>query len=148
MSDFGFDYTAVREAILNRAEELRAALEARIREKLGGELLSVRSGALLSSIISSVTEDESSVAISVSSTGITYAAIQEFGGKTAAHEIVAVKGKALAFTAAGAEVFAKSVHHPGSIIPARSYLGSALNEMDDEMKLSLKQAVLEALGQV
>ena len=35
------------------------------------------------------------LSISASSIGVPYAAIQEFGGKTAAHDIVAVKGKGI-----------------------------------------------------
>jgi phage gpG-like protein len=78
---------------------------------------------------------------------VPYAAIQEFGGKTAAHDIVAVKAKALAFSTGGDQVFARSVHHPGSTIPARSYLGGSLAEMHDEIESGFKEAILEALGQ-
>jgi hypothetical protein len=47
----------------------------------------------------------------------------------------------------GEQIFAKSVHHPGSTIPARSYLGSSLSEMSDEIESGFKQAILEALDQ-
>jgi hypothetical protein len=40
-----------------------------------------------------------------------------------------------------------SVHHPGSTIPARSYLGSSLSEMSDDIESGFKQAVLDALDQ-
>jgi hypothetical protein len=52
----------------------------------------------------------------------------------------------LEFSAGGSQVFARSVHHPGSTIPARSYLGSSLAEMRDDIESGLKQAVLEALA--
>ena len=142
-----FDTQAVHDALLGQADALRDALEARIQQKLSGEVLQTRSGALAASIISSIENDGSATSVSISSTGVPYAAIQEFGGKTAAHDIVAVKGKVLAFSAGGSQVFAKSVHHPGSTIPARSYLGSSLAEMRDEIESDFKQAVLEALGQ-
>jgi phage gpG-like protein len=141
-----FDTQAVHDALLGQADALRGALEARIQQMLSGEVLQTRSGALAASIISSIENDGSATSVSISSTGVPYAAIQEFGGKTAAHDIVAVKGKVLAFSAGGNQVFAKSVHHPGSTIPARSYLGSSLAEMRDEIESGFKQAVLESLA--
>ncbi|MGH6834947.1 MAG: hypothetical protein ACREC9_05190 [Methylocella sp.] len=147
MIDVAFDAQAVQDALLGQADALRGALQARIQQKLSGEVLETRSGALAASIISSIENDGSATSVSISSTGVPYAAIQEFGGKTAAHDIVAVKAKALAFSMGGGQTFAKSVHHPGSTIPARSYLGSSLAEMRDEIESGFKQAVLAALGQ-
>ena len=147
MIDVKFDAQAVQDARLGQADALRGALEDRIQQKLSGEVLETRSGALAASIISSIENDGSDTSVSISSTGVPYAAIQEFGGKTAAHDIVAVKAKALAFSMGGEQIFAKSVHHPGSTIPARSYLGSSLSEMSDEIKSGFKQAILEALDQ-
>ncbi len=147
MIDVEFDAQAMQDALLGQADALRGALEARIQQKLSGEVLQARSGALAASIISSIGIDGSATSVSISSAGVPYAAIQEFGGKTAAHEIVAVKGKALAFSAGGGEIFATSVHHPGSTIPARSYLGSSLAEMRGDLEAGFKQAILEALDQ-
>jgi phage gpG-like protein len=147
MIEVEFDAGAVRDALLGQADALRGALEARIQQKLSGEVLQTRSGALAASIISSIENDGSETSVSISSTGVPYAAIQESGGKTAAHDIAAVKAKALAFSMGGYQIFAKSVHHPGSTIPARSYLGSSLVEMSDEIESGFKQPILEALGQ-
>jgi phage gpG-like protein len=132
MIEVEFDAGAARDALLGQADALRGALEARIQQKLSGEVLQTRSGALAASIVSSIENDGSDTSVSISSAGVPYAAIQEFGRKTAAHDIVAVKAKALAFSMGGEQIFAKSVHHPGSTIPARSYLGSSLAEMSDE----------------
>ncbi len=142
-----FDAGALDDALRERADALRAALEARIQQKLSGEVLQARSGALAASIQSSVEDDGSAVSIVAASSGAAYAEIQEFGGKTAAHDIVAVKAKALAFAAGGGQVFAKRVHHPGSTIPARSFIGSSFAEMSDEIVGGLKRAVLDALGE-
>lgn len=139
---------AVQDALLRRAEALREALEAKIRDKLSGQVLQARSGALAASIISSISDDGSAVSASTSSVGTPYAAIQEFGGKTAAHDIVAVKSKALAISAGGGHAFVKSVHHPGSSLPARPYLGAALSDMREEIESGFKQAVLKSLGRV
>jgi phage gpG-like protein len=147
MIDVEFDVQAVQDALLGQADNLRTALEARIQQKLFGEVLQVHSGVLAASIISSIEDNGEDTSVSISSTGVPYAAIQEFGGKTAAHDIVAVKAKALAFSTGEDQVFARSVHHPGSTIPARSYLGSSLAEMHDEIESGFKEAILEALGQ-
>ena len=142
-----FDAGSVQDALLERADALRAELEARIEQKLSGEKLQARSGALAGSIQSSTEDNGSGASIVASSVGVPYAAIQEFGGKTAAHDIVAVKAKALGFDAGAGRVFARGVHHPGSIIPARSYIGESFAEKSGEIVASLKEAVLKALGQ-
>jgi hypothetical protein len=110
MIDVEFDARAVQDAVLDQADTLRGALEARIQRKVFGEVLQNRSGALAASIVSSIEDDGDDTSVSISSTGVPYAAIQEFGGKTAAHEIVAMKTKALAFRLGGHEVFVRSVH--------------------------------------
>ena len=147
MIDVEFDAEALQDALLDQANILRRALAERVQQKLSDEVLHVRSGALAGSILSSIENDESDLSVSIGSTGLSYAAIQEFGGKTAAHNIIAVNTKALAFITGGHKVFAKRVHHPGSSIPARSYLGSSLAEMRDEIKSGFKQIIIEALGQ-
>ena len=82
---------------------------------------------------------------SVGSNGdVKYAAIQEYGGKTAAHEILPAKAQALAFVADGAPRFARKVDHPGSLIPERSYLRSSLDEMSGEIVAALAEAATEA----
>jgi len=53
-------------------------------------------------------------------TNVDYAAIHQVGGKTGAHVIKAKNGKALFWP--GARHPVKSVNHPGSTIPARSFL--------------------------
>ena len=45
----------------------------------------------------------------------------------------------------GAPVFAKIVHHPGSQIPARSYLRSALADMGDQILAEFTAAALDVL---
>jgi phage gpG-like protein len=145
MIDVEFNAAAVHHALLGQADALRSALEVRIRQRLSGECLQIRSGALLASIMSSIEDDGDDTSVSISSIGVPYAAIQEFGGKTEAHDIAAVKATVLAFSLRGNNIFAKRVHHPGSVIPSRSYLVSSLTEMHDEMAAGFKQAILEAL---
>lgn len=90
----------------------------------------------------------------VSASGLPYLAIQEFGGVTRPHDIFPVRANALAFampgkavfkagSEAGNMVFAKAVHHPGSKMPERSYLRSALATRRAEIIAALRSAATE-----
>ena len=133
-------------ALRDKAAELQGRLLAKVEANLSGEVLRTRSGALKASIAASLTADASTVTVELTSAGVPYAAIQEHGGRTPAHDIVPVKALALAFAGLGGTVFARRVHHPGSTIPARPYLGSALDALHDDIAGGLKAAVLDALG--
>lgn len=137
---------ALQAALEAKAGELAAALADVVKtDKLSGAVLNARSGALADSIAASVTADPHGVLASVSSEGdVKYAAIQEYGGKTGAHEILPAKARALAFVVDGALHFARRVEHPGSVIPERSYLRSALEDMKDEIVEALAGAASEA----
>ncbi len=132
-------------ALRAKAVELQGRLLAKVEANLSGDVLQTRSGALKASIAAALTADASTLTVEVASSGVPYAAIQEYGGRTAAHDIVPVKAQALAFAGLGGTAFARRVHHPGSTIPARSYLGSALEAMHDDLAGGLKAAVLDAL---
>jgi phage gpG-like protein len=54
---------------------------------------------------------------------IPYARIHDSGGTTSPHIIEPVEANVLAFRVRGKKVFAKSVNHPGSVIPKRRYIG-------------------------
>jgi phage gpG-like protein len=137
---------AMIEGLMAKASTLAQALADKVKdEKLSGGVLNAVSGALRASIVADAGVDDSGVFASVGSAGdVKYAAIQEYGGKTAAHEIVATKANALAFAIGGATIFAKRVMHPGSNIPERSYLRSSLAEMADEIVAALAEAPNEA----
>ena len=146
MSDIAFDADMVEVALVARADRLRALLEDKIKQNLSGDVLTTRSGALLNSISTDLEDDGSEISVTAESRGVPYAAILEYGGKTAAHEIVATKMKALAFIVGGERRFAKTVHHPGATIKAYAYMGGALDEIEGEIRSGLKDAVLETLG--
>ena len=139
---------AVRAALQAKADLLAAALTAHVvNDKLSGQVLAVRSGRLRAAIASDVAIDGDAVRARVFvGPGVKFAAIQEFGGRTAAHDIVPDKARALAFVVAGRRVFARIVHHPGSTLPARSYLRSSLADMAGEIAASLKATAIEALA--
>jgi phage gpG-like protein len=136
---------ALTAALSAKAAELAAALADMVKnDKLSGGVLNARSGALRDSIAASVSADADGGVASVGSEGdVKYAAIQEYGGKTSAHEILPVKAQALAFVIGGAQLFARRVEHPGSLIPERSYLRSSLDDVRDEIVAALAEAATE-----
>ena len=129
-----------------KAAELAAALVDLVQnDKLSGAVLNVGSGALRDLIVATISSDAGGFVASVGSEGdVKYAAIQEYGGKTSAHEILPVKAQALAFLAGGAQRFARRVEHPGSLIPERSYLRSSLDDMRDDILDALADAAADA----
>ncbi len=129
------------DALAAKADVLAQALVDKIRnEKLAGEVLQSRSGALAASIAAEISSDPEQIVATISSQGVEYAAIQEYGGETSAHEILPSKAAALAFVVNGALRFARRVEHPGSVIPARSFLRSSLDEMQDVIVAELADA--------
>ena len=129
-----------------KARDLAEALVAKVRDqKLSGQALESRSGALKASIVAEISQDGPVLTATVGSFGdVKYAAIQEYGGRTSAHEILPDKTQALAFLVGGAVSFARRVEHPGSNIPAHAYLGSSLEELRDEIVAELAAVATEA----
>lgn len=140
--------TRIHDALLRKAYAYALRLEGHIKaDKLSGQVLNVRTGNLRRSIFSGVEDDGDTIEIWAKQSGdVKYGAIHEFGGKTAAHDILPVKAKALHFIMGGKDVFAKIVHHPGSVMPERSYMRSSLEDMKDTIIAGLKDAVLRELG--
>jgi len=138
---------AIAAALAGKAEILSTALVDKIRnEKLSGDPLQSRSGALAASIAAEVAADPDQIVATIASSGVKYAAIQEYGGQTSPHEILPTKGDVLAFVVNGAQHFARRIEHPGSTIPERSYMRSSLDEMNDEIVAELSDAVTESWG--
>jgi phage gpG-like protein len=137
----------LKAVLARKTTELRLLLEGLVKTKLSGEVLNVRTGDLRRSIFSDQTETATSVEGRVASSGdVKYARIQEYGGTTSPHDIFPTKGKALAFVMDGKQIFAKVVHHPGSVIPARSYMRSSLAEVSPEIVEGYKSAALKDAG--
>jgi phage gpG-like protein len=124
-----------------RAAILQAALLDTIEANLSGAVLQERTGALKASVQAALAGSDGGATVAVESTGVPYAAIQEYGGQTPPHDIVPVKARALAF----AGVFARRVHHPGSHLPARAPFGRALDALRDDIRDGLEAAVRDAL---
>lgn len=71
-------------------------------------------------------------------TNVEYAAIHQFGGRTPARTIVPRYGRALFWP--GARHPVRRVRHPGSLIPARPFLG-----LDDDDRRAITQTISRAL---
>ncbi|HXT06168.1 MAG TPA: hypothetical protein VN715_04435 [Roseiarcus sp.] len=129
-----------------KARSLAAALVAKVRdEKLSGEVIQTRTGALKASISADISLAGDGLTAAIGSFGdVKYAAIQEYGGRTSVHEIVPGKAQALAFLVGGSLRFARRVAHPGSTIPPHPYLQSSLDDSRDEIVAELASVATEA----
>jgi HK97 gp10 family phage protein len=136
----------LRNGIARAVTRLAIETQRLVQQKLSGSVLKVRTGVLRSSINYKVEQSSTSVTATVG-TNVKYAAINEFGGRTPPHEILPKKARALAFELNGKTIFAMSVHHPGSKIPERSFLRSALKEMEPRITEELERAVGEVVHQ-
>jgi phage gpG-like protein len=128
---FGVMSEELRQAVAAKIAQFTSQLwEKVVHQKLAGEVLQRRSGKLAESIKQRIAHEGDTITGTVYSDGsVPYAGIQEYGGKTGAHDILPVKAQALHFLMGGRDVFAKIVHHPGSTIPEHSFLRSALADM-------------------
>jgi phage gpG-like protein len=137
----------IRAALVAKAGVLAAKLQAKIEQKLSGEVLQMKSGALAGSIGVTIEETSGGVAVRLAtSADVKYAAIHEFGGVIPPHEIVPDKAKALAFLVGGKQAFAARVNLPAIAMPERSYMRTSLAEMADEIGGELSAAVVTAIN--
>lgn len=144
----GVVHTALVQIITRLGMELMAYVK---EDKLSGQVLNVRTGRLRRSINLKVyggaEGDGRSVYASVG-TNVEYAAIHELGGRTKPHVIEARRAQALAFVIGGELVFRKRVNHPGSNMPERSFLRSALADKRayilEQLEAGVQKAAREA----
>lgn len=115
-------------------------LRGRVQDSMTASGLQSRSGRLARSI--EIEADETSVSAAIDTAAVPYAAIQEYGGTTRAHVIEAINAAALRFQIGGRTVFAKRVMHPGSVIPAHSFLATALAALTPVARDAMVDAVV------
>lgn len=139
----------VRQALLKKCTALAFQLQRHIQsDKLSGQVLHVRTGALRASIFSSATASGTRVEGKASSSGdVKYAGIHEFGGTINIPEIVATNAKALAFEWHGRTVFFKKVAAHTVTMPERSFMRSSLADMKDQIIEEMTDAVRSAMRQ-
>ena len=145
-------YPQIRGQLETSMARLVISLTRKIKqEKLTGQVLKNKTGTLRRSISPDVTREGENLVGSVG-TNIEYARIHEFGGKTLPYEIRARKAQALAFFTTASvwghpygPVIVKKVMHPGSVFPERSFMRSALREMEPEIRKEFEKAIREGV---
>ena len=133
---------AIREALAGKIEDLAQRLEQRVKENLSGAVMQSRSGSLRDSIEMRL---EPAAAALVARTK--YAAAQEYGfvgeESVCAHSraIREAFGRAISPKTIFVRAFARAMD-----LRERSYMRSALDEMQDEVASALSDAVEEGLS--
>ncbi len=140
--------TAMEQQLIDWADYCAASLLMRVQEKLAGEVLHIRSGDLIRSLVMHAAQAsglgvESSVEIPRTSEAWIYGMAHEYGG-TGFYEILPKQADLLAFVAGGEMVFARKVNHPPAI--ERSYMRSSLNEKREEFYAELQKMVAEVIA--
>lgn len=125
----------VDSAIHQTVRRLALKLTGRVKQKLSGEVLHVRTGRLRRSIHPEL-EYGPGRAVATVGTNVIYARTHEYGAT-----ITPKKAKALRFRIGEKWVTTKKV-----VIPERSFLRSALREMAPDIKSELAKAVRKELG--
>lgn len=138
---------ATRARLLGAINKLALQLQAHVQlDKLSGQVLRHVTGKLMASIFHQVIEGGDKIVGRVYSAGdVKYAAIHEFGGIVHIPEMVPVKAKALHFFAGGKEVFAMRARAHDVTMPERSFLRSALTDMEKQIVAEMRQAILDGL---
>ncbi|MCL4504113.1 MAG: HK97 gp10 family phage protein [Deltaproteobacteria bacterium] len=129
----GFVRQAVEAEAINLVRDVK-------ENKLTGQVLKTQTGRLRRSINYALSIEDQGLTATVG-TNLVYAGIHEYGSQTRAHVIQARNAKALAFQVGGQTIIRKSVNHPGSKMPERSFLRSSLRENEARIKANIAAAV-------
>jgi len=140
---------AVMDALRKATATSAFALEARVKRKLSGDVLKVRSGNLRSSVNTQITEGTNSIRASVG-TGVKYAAIHEYGGtiKHPGGTAYFVGVGNLAVFVANRNPLSNKLPRtkPHDIpMPERSFLRSSLREEKDAIRDRYKRELVKVL---
>jgi phage gpG-like protein len=130
---FGLVRQAVEAEAINLVRDVKES-------KLTGQALKTQTGTLRRSISYQLQASDTAVEGRVG-TNLVYAGIHEYGGTTRAHVIAARNKKALAFQVGGQTIVRRSVQHPGSKMPERSFLRSSLRDNEARIKAAIEAAV-------
>jgi phage gpG-like protein len=115
-----------------------------VQDKLSGQVLNRRSGALSRSITARVTEDANTIRGTVG-TNLIYARIHEFGG-TINHPGSIAHGRALRFEVGGEVLYRRRTAPHLIPMPERSYLRIALADRRDAIVAAIRAAIAKVLG--
>lgn len=135
---------AVQAAIEKKMRLQAADISARIKQKLSGELLNVKSGALRNSIYARIYSSKNRVLLSVGSRGdVPYAALHNYGGVVqhpgvSSDKVVVFRDKG------GSKVFSRGISPHSIPIPERNFVESTIDDSKGELIQDLIDAVAEA----
>jgi phage gpG-like protein len=139
---------AVHEALIRKANVLRLSLEDKIKsQKLAGQGLNVRSGALQRSIVSGLADEGQDVHVFVRQSGeVKYGSIHEFGfdGQEGVKAHLRMIRTAFGRAINPKEVLVKAFTRHMNM-PRRSFMQSALDDMKGEILDGLVEAVQGAV---
>ena len=138
---------ALASALEREVLALGLKLSARVKEKLSGEVLKVRTGRLRRSIHLEM-ERSSNAITAVVGTNVSYARLHELGHHVPGHVVQVRQAKALRFLEPGGVVFAKQVYVPPYTLKQRSFLQSSLAEMTPEILQRLSTVARAEVRQV
>lgn len=136
----------VLDEFLGRSDELRDLLIARMEAMLSSN---EHWAGLGNPVNATGSVDDAGIAIAIARTGAEAGieASRYPGGKAQARAMVGGKDKAEAVRSGAKNVFSANVYERRSSTETRAYLSASLVGLRDDMRVDLKRAVLEDLGQ-
>lgn len=136
---------SIQQAVFQKMEKLAQDISDRIKQKLSGEVLNIKSGALRNSIYARVYQSQGKMTLSFGSRGdVPYAATQEYG-LNVQHPGVIDKGHVLAYLTGGTKRFARSIAAHVIPMPERSFLRSTEEEYVPGFTQAIQDGMDEAI---
>jgi phage gpG-like protein len=136
----------VRAAMRDAVQAGALKLLSKAQQKVSGDVLQVRSGALLNSLRETgLSDSDDAISDGVATdAALKYAHIQEYGGRIEIPEIAPVAARALVFEYGGKVVFAMKAAAHMVEIPEHSFLRSSLAEAAPDVIDDIRKVVAEA----
>jgi phage gpG-like protein len=133
---------ALRDTVTQETFELQRHV---VQDKLSGQVLNRRSGALSRSITARMTESAGTIR-GIVGTNLAYGRIHEYGRTIHHPGSVAREGGMLRFEVGGAVLFRKRTAPHEIRMPERSYLRSALRERREAFFAAVRATIARVLG--
>ena len=137
----------VGQRIRNALNQIGSDFATYVRDvKLSGGVLNPRSGKLRSSITYTMQGGGTMQYVDVTSQGVPYAKIHEYGGIVNIPEIQPKNARALHFVSGGADIYAARTQAHAVTIPERSFMRSTTDEQRQPITDRLSSAVQNLWG--
>lgn len=138
--------SVVRDKITRKWEDMASRVSQRMKEKVSGEVLNVRTGRLRNSLYARVYVGTEKVTLSFGSRwDVPYASIHEYGGMINHPGVPETQGGVMPMRDKRGVIqkFSKSVLPHTIWMPKRSYIKSTRDEMVPSINAALRQAINE-----